>query len=79
MVLLEYRDNNPALDCWIAQTTAQPECPEIFLFVEDVSPTFIWKTLKMGARELFAGAIHPKEFQEAILRVGVRKVRPARQ
>jgi hypothetical protein len=38
VVLLEYQDNNPALDSWIAQTTAQPGCPDIFLFVEEVSP-----------------------------------------
>jgi len=73
VVLLEYQDNNPALDYWIAQTTAQPLCPEIFLFVPEVLPPFIWKALKLGAREIFPGTIQPEEFHDAILRVGVRK------
>jgi hypothetical protein len=79
MVLLEYQDNNPALDSWIAQATAQPDCPEIFLFVEEVSPPFIWKALKLGAREIFPGAMQPEALQDAVLRLGMRKAARARQ
>ena len=73
MVLLEYRDNNPALDYWIAQTAARPCSPEIFLVGEDVSPHFVWKALKLGAREVFPATMQPEEFRDALLRVGVRK------
>ena len=79
VVLLEYQDNNPALDSWIAQTTAQPDCPEIFLFVEEASPPFIWKALKLGAREIFPGAMQPEALQDAVLRLGMRKAARARQ
>jgi len=40
-VLLEYQDNNPHLDRWIAQTTGRTDCPEIFLFVQETSPDLI--------------------------------------
>jgi hypothetical protein len=79
VVLLEYQDNNPALDSRIAQTAAQPESPDIFLFVEEVSPPFIWKALKLGAREIFPGAMQPEALQDAVLRLGRRKAILARQ
>jgi AmiR/NasT family two-component response regulator len=79
VVFLEYQDNNPALDCWIAQNTAQPNRPKIFLFVAAVSPAFVWKALKLGAREIFPSGIQPEEFQDALLRVEERQASPARQ
>ena len=79
VVLLEYRDNNPALDSWITQTIAQPKCPVIFLFVEDVSSHFIWKALKLEALKIFPGAMQPEEFQDAVAQVRVRQAALARQ
>jgi hypothetical protein len=79
VILLEYQENNPALDRWITQTTSQPDYPAIFLFAQDLSPNFIWKALKLGARELFTGMIPPDAFQEAVLRVDVRKASLAGQ
>ena len=75
VVLVEYQDNNPQLDAWIAQTARTPGSLEIFLFVEEVSPGVIWKALKLGARELFSGAIPAAEFQEALRRVELRQAR----
>jgi hypothetical protein len=73
VVLLEYQPDNPSLDRWIARTTAQAECPEIFLFVPDLSPHIIWKALKFGAQEVFPGQIPPTEFLDAVLRVQARQ------
>lgn len=75
VVLVEYEDNNPQLDTWIAQTTRTPESPEIFLFVREVSPRIIWKALKLGARELFNGTIPAADFQAALRRVELRQAR----
>lgn len=75
VVLVEYQDNNPQLDTWIAQTTRTPGSPEIFLFVEEVSPRVIWKALKMGARELFSRTIPAADFQAALRRVELRHAR----
>lgn len=72
VVLVEYQDNNPQLDSWIAQTSGRSDCPEIFLFVSEVSAQFIWKALKLGAREFFGRTITPEDFQDAIKRVGLR-------
>jgi hypothetical protein len=74
VVLLEYQDNNPHLDAWIAQTAGRSDCPEIFLFVHEVSAQFIWKALKLGARELFNRTIPPEDFQDAVRRVGLRNI-----
>jgi len=71
-VLLEYQDNNPHLDRWIAQTTGWTGCPEIFLFVQEISPDLIWKALKLGAREFFSGTIRPEDFQDAVTRMVLR-------
>lgn len=73
VVLLEYQNNNPQLDSWIAQTTGRADCPEIFLFVQEASAQFIWKALKLGAREFFSRTIPPEDFQNAIQRVGLRR------
>jgi hypothetical protein len=73
VILVEYQKNNPALDGWIAQNASQPDYPDIFLIAQDLTPDFIWKALKLGARELFTGTVPPEEFQEAVLRVVVRK------
>lgn len=75
VVLVEYQDNNPRLDTWIAQTTRTPGSPEIFLFVEEVSPRVIWKALKLGARELFSRSIPAEDFQAALRRVELRQAR----
>jgi len=72
VVLVEYQDNNPHLDHLLAQIMEKPLCPEVFLFVEEVSPCIIWKALKLGARELFSRTIPPEDFQAALLRVEMR-------
>jgi hypothetical protein len=72
VVLLEYQDNNPQLDKWIAQTAGKSDCPEIFLFVQEAPPQFIWKALKLGAREFFSRAIPSEDFQDALRRVELR-------
>jgi len=75
VVLVEYQDNNPHLDNVIAQITKQPKSPDIFLFVEEVSPRIIWKALKLGARELFSRTIPAEDFQAALTRVELRHAR----
>jgi hypothetical protein len=72
VVLLEYENDNPHLDSWIAMTAGRSDCPEIFLFVEEVSPQLIWKALKLGAREFFGRTIPLKDFHDAVKRVRVR-------
>ena len=51
VVLVEYQENNPGLDHWIARTAAQPEGPEIFLLVPEVSLPVIWQAVKLGDRK----------------------------
>jgi hypothetical protein len=75
VVLVEYQDNNPHLDNLIAQITKKSKCPDIFLFVEDVSPRVIWKALKLGARELFSRTISSEDLQAALTRVELRHAR----
>jgi hypothetical protein len=75
VVIVEYQDNNPQLDQWIAQAAGQPGCSEIFLLVEEASPALIWKSLKLGARELFSRAIPPEDFRDALMRVQLRHAR----
>lgn len=75
VVLVEYQDNNPHLDSLIAQITQPPKCPDIFLFVEEVSPRIVWKALKLGARELFSRTIIAEDFQAALTRVSLRHAR----
>jgi hypothetical protein len=72
VILLEYQDNNPCLDRWITQTAGNPGCPEIFLFVQEVSPSVIWKAIKLGARELINSTTPPEDFQNAVKRVAMR-------
>ncbi|MFZ5449548.1 MAG: hypothetical protein ACOZFS_13010 [Thermodesulfobacteriota bacterium] len=78
VVLVEYQDNNPQMDNWIAQTTGRPGAPEIFLVVERLSPRILWKALKLGVQELFNHTISAKAFQEATVRVKLRQARLTR-
>jgi len=75
VVLVEYQDNNPHLDNLIAQITKLPKCPDIFLFVEEISPRIIWKALKLGARELFSRTIPAEDFHAALTRVELHHAR----
>lgn len=76
VVFVEYQDNNPHLDAWIVQTMQRAGSPEIFLFVDEVSARLVWKALKLGARELFSGAIAAADFQAALQRLELRQARP---
>jgi hypothetical protein len=78
VVLLEYQGNNPALDHWIARTSAQPEGPEIFLLVPEVSLPLIWQAVKLGAREIISRTTPVADFQEALVQVARRQVRSGR-
>jgi AmiR/NasT family two-component response regulator len=75
VVLVEYQDNNPDLDKVIVRITKKPKCPEIFLFVEEISPRIIWKALALGAQELFSRTIPAEDFQAALTRVDLRHAR----
>jgi len=78
VVLVEYQQNNPDLDHWIARTAAQPGGPEIFLLVSEVSLPIIWQAVKLGAREIFSRTTPLADFQEALVRVACREARPSR-
>jgi AmiR/NasT family two-component response regulator len=69
VVLVEYQDNNPELDNWIIPNAGDPQSPDIFLFVEEESPSIIWKAVKLGVQEIFCRTIPPADFQEALARV----------
>ena len=73
VVLVEYQENNPGLDHWIARTAAQPEGPEIFLLVPEVSLPVIWQAVKLGAREIFSRTTPAADFREALVRVARRQ------
>lgn len=75
VLLVEYQVNNPDLDNWIAQSAGQPQGPEIFLFVDEVSLPVIWQAVKLGAREIFSRTIPAADFQEALARVAWRQAR----
>jgi len=78
VILVEYQGNNPDLDNWIIQTAAQPEGPEIFLFVEEESPLVVWKAVKLGAREIFFRTLPVEDLQEALVRLECRQGRLGR-
>jgi hypothetical protein len=73
VVLVEYQENNPGLDHWIAQTARQPEGPEIFLLVAEASLPVVWQAVKLGAREIFNRTTPITDFQEALVRVAKRQ------
>jgi hypothetical protein len=75
VVLVEYQANNPHLDSWIAQTAEKPRSPEIFIFVDELSPQVLWKAIKLGVREIFSQAIPPEDLQNALTRAGMRHAR----
>lgn len=77
VVLVEYLDN-PHLDHLIAQIMRKPQNPEIFLFVEEISPRIIWKALKLGARELFSRTIPLDDLQAAVTRGRLRNAKRVR-
>lgn len=78
VVLVEYLDN-PHLDRLIAQIMEKPQCPEVFILAEEISPRLIWKALKLGARELFSRTIPVEEFQDAVTRMELRRARLGRR
>jgi hypothetical protein len=73
VILLEYQENDPHLDRWIARVKAHSRCPEIFFFVEAVSPRVIWQALKLGVREVFTCTMALADFQEAVVRLERRR------
>ena len=79
VVLVEYQDNNPELDNWLVQVAGQPGSPEIFLFVAEVSLPAIWKSVKLGAWEIFSRSLAAEDFQEALTRTEIRQARLRRQ
>jgi hypothetical protein len=78
VVLVEYQENNPGLDHWIARTAAQPEGPEIFLLIPEVSLPVIWQAFKLGAREIISRATPIADFQEALVQVARRQTHSSR-
>jgi pilus assembly protein CpaE len=77
VVFLEYLENNPQLDQWIATTAADPQSPAIFLYLEEISTNNLWKALRLGAKECFAYPIKEEDFQSAVQRiVSRREIRP---
>lgn len=73
VLLVEYQANDPDLDNWIARSAGQPEGPEIFLFMDEVSLPVIWQAIKLGAREIFSHTIPAEDFQEALARIEWRQ------
>jgi hypothetical protein len=78
VVLVEYQENNPGLVHWLARTAAQPEGPEIFLLVPEVSLPIIWQAVKLGVREIMSHTTPIAEFQEALVRIAKRQVHSGR-
>ena len=78
VVLVEYQEDNPNLDRWIARTAGSPQSPEVFLFLKEASAHVLWKALSLGARQCFAAAIQPEDFQAAVQRAGARNYIPRR-
>jgi hypothetical protein len=79
VVLVEYQEDNPHLDRWIARTTSSLHSPEVFLFFKEASVQTIWKGLSLGARQCFAADIQPEDFQAAVYRAGTRNRIPRRK
>jgi pilus assembly protein CpaE len=77
VILLEYQENNPDLDSWIEHTAADPKNPAIFLYFPELSTTYLWKALRLGARECFTYPIKEEEFQQAMNRVLARAAHQA--
>ena len=69
VILLEYQENNPELDRWIEETTADPNSPAIFLYFPQISTTSLLKALRLGPRECFTYPIKEEEFQQAVTRI----------
>jgi len=79
VVLVEYQEDNPHLDRWIARTSGSPQSPEVFLFFKEASAQVIWKVLSLGVRQCFAGLIQPDDLQAAMRRAGARNWIPRRE
>jgi pilus assembly protein CpaE len=72
VVLLEYQEDLPELDQWIATTAADPRRPAIFLFLQEISTHNLLKALRLGARECFTFPIQEEDFQAALGRLRAR-------
>ena len=79
VVFLEYLENDPQLDHWIATTAADPHNPAIFLYLKEISTNNLWKALRLGAKECFAYPIKEEDFQSAVQRIAARsEIRPTK-
>jgi hypothetical protein len=74
VIMVEYQDNNPHLDNWLAQAAGKPHFPKIFLFMQEISPQALWKLIKLGVREIFSRALSPEDFHNALTRAGLRDI-----
>jgi uncharacterized pyridoxamine 5'-phosphate oxidase family protein len=69
VVILEYHENNPKLDQWIQESTANPQGPPIYLYFHKFSMVKLWKALHLGVKECLIFPVKEEQLQAAVNRI----------
>jgi len=69
VVILEYHENDPKLDQWIQETTANPQEPPIYLYFHKFSMEKLWKALHLGVKGCLLFPVQKEQLQEVVDRI----------
>ena len=69
VVIVEYHGNNPNLDQWLQEATANPRGPAIYLYLHKFSLLNLWKALHLGVRECLIFPVEAEQLQAAVNRL----------
>ena len=69
VVIVEYHENNPKLDQWIQESTANPQGPPIYLYFHKFSLVKLWKALHLGVKECLIFPVKEEQVQAAVNRL----------
>jgi len=68
VVIVEYQENNPMLDRWIQECTANPQRPPIYLYFHKFSMVKLWNALHLGVKECLIFPVKKEQLQAAVKR-----------
>jgi len=68
-VILEYHENDPKLDQWIQESTANPQGPPIYLYFHKFSMEKLWKALHLGVKECLVFPVREEQLRAAVNRI----------
>jgi hypothetical protein len=69
VVILEYHENDPKIDQWIQESTANPQVPPIYLYFHKFSMEKLWKALHLGVKGCLLFPVQKEQLQELVDRL----------